>query len=145
MKHAPRSKWTANQGFSLVEVAFAMAVMGFGLLSIVGLVPMGLTHFRQAMNNTVETQIVQSITSDLQLTSFKSLAAGTTYYDGEGNPTATASSAIYTATVALNPIGGTSFPVSLPGSANSVTITIGNKSHATSVHTYSIIVANQNN
>ncbi len=145
MKHASRVQFTLNQGFSLVEVAVAMAIMGFGLLSIVGLVPMGLTNFRQAMNNTVESQIVQGITSELQLTSFKNLAAGTNYYDAEGNLTKVTSQAVYTAKVALNPVGGTSFPMSLPSSAHSVTITIGNKSHANVSRTYSVIVANQNN
>jgi uncharacterized protein (TIGR02598 family) len=150
-----------TQGFSLVEVAISMAVVSFAIISILGLVPMGMTNFRLALNNTVQSQIVQSVTSELEQTSFTNavFTPGTsTYgtYDNDGNATTLASQVIYTAALTVAPVNGTSQPVNLVNStanvpttmqtsANAVTISIVNKSQPAQTNTYSIIVANQNN
>jgi uncharacterized protein (TIGR02598 family) len=143
-------------GFSLVEVAISMAVVSFALVSILGMVPIGMTNFRQAMNNTVESQIVQSLTSDLELASFSQLAATPTFYfDADGNP-ANATTQVYTATITVASVNGTAQPVNLVSSssnvpsqvrvtAETVTISLCNRTQPNQIHKYSIIVANQNN
>lgn len=77
-----------RQAFSLVEVVLALGIVSFGLLTTLGLMSVGLTTLHQAMQQTVETQIVQSINSQALLTSYTNLAtvySGTTfYYDDEG-------------------------------------------------------------
>jgi uncharacterized protein (TIGR02598 family) len=132
-----------------------MGIISFAMITILGLVPAGLVSFRQAMNNTVESQIVQALTNDLELTSFSNLsaAAGQTYtYDADGNATTNAQAIFYTATVTLQPVNSTSssFPVNLTNpvdqtsEAQKVEIQITNKTQPAQPHTYSVIIANKN-
>jgi uncharacterized protein (TIGR02598 family) len=86
----------------LVEVTLALGIMAFSLVSILGLVPGGLSTFRAAMNTSVSSQIVQQIVSDLRQVDWRSLAdlqavAGEPrYYDDQGRELeAGAQSAIY--------------------------------------------------
>ncbi len=148
MKKRHRHRCRHSEGFTLVEVALSMAIMSFAMISVLGLVPMGLTHFRQAMNNTVESQIVQSITSELQLTSYSQLKNATTYYDAEGGLTSS-SNAIYIAVLTLQPVTGTSFAVDISATANSAAIQVGRadatKTQPLQPNTYCVILANQNN
>ena len=150
-------------GFSLVEVAMAMAIVGFAMISLIGLLPMGLSNFRQAMNNTVESQIVQSITNQIQLSSFNNLTTSTTpsYYDADGNLLTSAAGAVYTATTTVSSVQSPKYPVTLSNSAgaataDAITITIVNNTQAANqiatqtgqthqTQTYTIIVANENN
>lgn len=145
MMFVPTALLRKSGGFSLVEVAMAMAIVSFTLVSILGLLPMGLSNFRQAMNTTVESQIVQGLTSELRLTSFQNLANGTTYYDADGNALTSSVGAIYTATTTFGPVAGTSYPVNLTANADAVTIVITNKTQPGPGHTYTFILANQNN
>jgi len=88
-----------RQAFSLVEVTIAIGVVSFSLLAIMGLVPVGLTTLRSAMDQTVESQIVQSIGSQALLTPFGQLtnhyADKVAYYSEEGVITPDRSSARY--------------------------------------------------
>lgn len=75
-------------GFSLVETAIAIGLMAFALVSIMGLVPMGLTTFRKAMDTSVGSQIVQQVLADVQQASDISQQAGAQtfrYFDDQGN------------------------------------------------------------
>lgn len=78
-------------GFSLVEVVMALGIMSFALMGLVGLLPAGLSQFRQAIDLTVKAQIAQELTAMTQRTSFSDLSTiGTSgsptlyYYDSEG-------------------------------------------------------------
>jgi uncharacterized protein (TIGR02598 family) len=78
-------------GFSLVEVVMALGIMSFALMGIVGLLPAGLSQFRQAVDVTMKAQISQELTSSVQRTDFADLnefgSAGSpkiSYYDAEG-------------------------------------------------------------
>ena len=93
-----------RNGFSLVEVAMSLAIVAFASVTMVGLIPFGLTSFHQAMNNTVESSIVQNLTNNILLTSFSNLqamaASNTKYYfDSNGVAQTGATGAIYAATV----------------------------------------------
>jgi len=79
--------------FSLVEVTMALGIVSFGLLSVMGLMPVGLSTLRNAMDQTVEGQIVQKVSGRFLLTPFSKLqtdyAAGTNFYfDQEGEEVA---------------------------------------------------------
>lgn len=88
----PLSRRTIRlQGFSLVEVVMALGIMSFALMGIVGLLPAGLSQFRQAVDVTTKAQISQELTSMVQRTEFSDLSEfGTegspkiSYYDSEG-------------------------------------------------------------
>ncbi|MEP6669935.1 MAG: Verru_Chthon cassette protein B, partial [Chthoniobacter sp.] len=62
-----------QSGFSLVEVVLAVGVISFAFVAIMGLIPAGLQQFRQAMDNSVCSQIAQRIIQDAQLTDFDTL------------------------------------------------------------------------
>lgn len=53
-----------KQGFSLVEVVLALGVVAFAFVAILGLIPAGMTTFRQAINISVCSQIGQKVISD---------------------------------------------------------------------------------
>lgn len=88
-------------GFSLVEVVLALGIMSFALMGIVGLLPVGLNHFRKAVDLTVQAQIAQALTADMQRAPYADISnmaqPSTYYYDEEGNST-TVDRKIYTAT-----------------------------------------------
>ena len=155
-----------SSGFSLVEVAMALGIVSFVMVTLVGLLPGGLASFKQAMSNTNESQIVQSLTNDLLLDNFSALTTyvptGTTptpiyYYDDEGAQLPSATGSVYKATMTLTPVDGTNSPLTFNSSnggatppiiaAYSVVITITNVSDNSIYtqqhpHQYSIIIAN---
>jgi len=59
-----------QSGFSLVEVVLAVGVISFAFVAILGLLPAGLTQFRQAMDNSVASQIAQRIILEAQQSDF---------------------------------------------------------------------------
>ena len=91
----------ARHGFTLVEVVLALAVASFGLISMMGLLTVGLKTVRDAITTTTEAEISQQLSNQLQMSSYASLVASgqTTYYfTQEGLPT-TLSQAVYTAVI----------------------------------------------
>jgi uncharacterized protein (TIGR02598 family) len=65
------------RAFTLVEVTLAMGIMSFAMVTLVGLLPVGMQVFREAIDTTVKAQIVQSITSMAEQTDLCSLGSGT--------------------------------------------------------------------
>lgn len=56
--------------FSLVEVAMSLAIVTFSLVGILGLVPIGLSGFREAMDTTIGAQIAQRLVTDAEQSDF---------------------------------------------------------------------------
>ena len=147
-------------GFSLVEVAMALAIMGFACISLIGMIPIGITSFHQAMGNTVESEIVQNLSNDILLADANGLGQYTTqsfYYDSMGVPLTTSANAVYTATITLAPVSSANSPTSLVynngvttstaganTSAFNLTITIQCVNNPLQPHKYSVIVSNNN-
>jgi uncharacterized protein (TIGR02598 family) len=52
---------TAFQGFSLVEVTIAVAVVAIGLIAILGLIPQGVQSSRDAADRTLAATIAQDL------------------------------------------------------------------------------------
>jgi hypothetical protein len=57
-----------TSGFSLVEVAFALAVAVFCLVTIMGLLPVGLTTGRATTGETAANGILNEVVADLRAT-----------------------------------------------------------------------------
>lgn len=75
--------------FSLVEVVLALGICSFAMVAIVGMIPVGLSTFRDAMNTTVQSQIVQRIAGDVLLTEYQNLTLldedkDHSYYNDQG-------------------------------------------------------------
>jgi uncharacterized protein (TIGR02598 family) len=90
----------SKAGFSLIEVALAAGIVAFALIPMMGLIPMGLNASRQAIDTTIQAQIIQQMTGQAQQTDFSKLStltsATVTCFDANGNVT-TPASAIYKA------------------------------------------------
>lgn len=84
---SPRS----GRGFSLVEVTLAMAIVSFGVLSVVSTMPGGMEMLRNSVNDTVESRIAQEVLAKLQGSDWSDTANLTSYdgslcyFDGQGN------------------------------------------------------------
>ncbi len=107
-------------GFSLIEVTMAIGLISFAMLSIVGLMPVGLSTLRNAMNQTVEGQIVQKMSGRFLLTPFSQLRTNYStsqsfYYDQEGEEVPGAGTAAFKVT-AFPPANAI-----YPGSSNAPT------------------------
>lgn len=79
----PAHRTQKKRGLTLVEVALALGVVSFSMISILGLLPSGLVQLRESMNQTVEAQIVSAIAAQALVTEFSN-QAGTEYFDEEG-------------------------------------------------------------
>ena len=74
-RRLPQTHPASAKGFSLVEVALAIAVVAFAFLAIFSLLPVGLGVFREAMDTSVSAQIVQRVVGDATETEFEQLIA----------------------------------------------------------------------
>lgn len=151
-----------NAGFSLVEVTLAMGLVSFGLLTILGLMPVGMNTLRQASEQTVESQIVQKIGGEAALTSFGQLSVNfsnkTYFYDDQGRFLTNSPSAAPVATrywvkpSITNTIypGSTNAPSSTPTTESIKAVRIDimsgpNEAALKSTNTYTIQVPNSGN
>lgn len=86
--------------FSLVEVTLAIGIVSFAFVAMFGMLPVGLSVSRQAMDTTIESQIVQQLKTQALQTDFSQLGglddSGPFYFDNQGKST-TEASALYKA------------------------------------------------
>jgi len=77
-----------RRAFTLVEVSLALAVVSIALLSVMGLIPVGLSTMREAMDQTTEAQILRRISGEAALVPYDRLdtfaAAGPYYFAQDG-------------------------------------------------------------
>jgi uncharacterized protein (TIGR02598 family) len=59
-----------GDGFTLVEVMLALAIVSIGLITILGLLPTGLRSARDAADNTIAATVVQDVFSTLRTNPF---------------------------------------------------------------------------
>lgn len=112
-----RRRGFTRAGFSLVEVTMAIGIVAFAFIALFGMLPTGLTTFRQAIDTSVGSQIAQRVINEAQQTDFTTLTASgtntgssfdqsTRYFDDQGNEvTATnaATQAIYQVNTRITP------------------------------------------
>jgi uncharacterized protein (TIGR02598 family) len=100
-----------NQGFSLVEVTMALGITAFAGMTMIALLPSGMTSFQTAMNISVSSQIAHQVVVDMQAADFDSLNASgglvslpVRLFDAQGNELSSDSTtAIYQVAVGVNP------------------------------------------
>jgi uncharacterized protein (TIGR02598 family) len=142
-----------RRGFSLVEVVMAFGILSFALIGIVGLLPAGLSQFRESMDLTIQSQITQELVSEVQRTGYADLSglASTRHFDAEGAGVPDTDSA-YSAVITVpdpsavdnlisptwtNPDGGRAL-----SNVKAVTISISSKRSAETPYTTTTYVAN---
>ena len=85
-----RGRHSSKSAFSLIEVTLAIGIVAYAFIGVFGLVPVGLTTFRQAMDASIGSQITQRVINEAQQTDFDVLTSGSTghsvrYFDDQGN------------------------------------------------------------
>jgi len=129
------------RGFSLVEIVLAIGIVSFAMVAILGLVPVGLNTYRDAMNFSVESAIAQRLAGDIQRTEFANQPATPSvfYFDDQGI-NAIEANAIFTADVIppqslfAGGILGANAPV------RTVLIKIRNRTTPARTNSYSVII-----
>ena len=136
----------SSPGFSLVEVTLAMGLVSFSLVGLMGLLPVGLSNFREAMELQTQARIAQQIAAEFQLMPFSQVTAGSyqgdfpRHYDEEGSKVS-AAEAIYTVTA--NAPGA----MELPGGTNNadmrlLTFGIRKKTSPNTIEAFSLVASN---
>ena len=76
------------QAFTLAETLFAMAIVSFTLLAIIGIIPSSLSELNDAERRAAEARILQSITNEYELKSWDDLTNSASqnvlYFSGTG-------------------------------------------------------------
>ncbi len=94
------------RGFTLVEVTLAIGIISFAFVAMFGMLPVGLSVSRQAMDTTIEAQIVQQLKTQALQTDFKKLGSlgedsqgnvAPYYFDDQGKVVQTSAQAVYKA------------------------------------------------
>jgi uncharacterized protein (TIGR02598 family) len=73
----------ARAAFSLVEVALAVGIVAFAFVSLMALLPVGLSHFRAAIDLSVGAQIFQHVVGDAEQEDFERLTTTTATATGD--------------------------------------------------------------
>jgi uncharacterized protein (TIGR02598 family) len=84
-----RSGRCRKKAFTLVEVTLALGVVSFALLSLLGLVPMGLVAVRESAQQVACSHIVQKLGGDLAMISRDEVAeyiSESRFFDANGKP-----------------------------------------------------------
>jgi uncharacterized protein (TIGR02598 family) len=68
-----RNRFRNGDGFTLVEVMLALAIVSIGLIAILGLLPTGLRSARDAADNTISATIVQDVFNTIRTNQFISV------------------------------------------------------------------------
>jgi len=115
--------------FSLVEIALAIGIVSFAFVGLFGLLPVGLNTFRQAIDNSVGSQIVQRLVNEAQQTDFPELIKitaaqpSTRYFDDQGNELTADKDYLYTAELSV--LAPTALPnTSTPATQSLATVTV---------------------
>jgi uncharacterized protein (TIGR02598 family) len=129
----------STQAFSLIEVVLAIGVVSFAMVSILGLIPVGLTTFRNAMDLSVEAGIAQRLAGEVQRTDFANLSTTNYTFDDQGVESG-AAEAVFTAQVdspqALQ--SGGILPAN--AAARTVVIRISNRMHPDRTNSYPVVI-----
>lgn len=113
--------WRLSRAFTLIETTLAIGIVAFAFVAILGLMPVGLTTFRKAMDASTSSRIVQQVVTDLQQGSNTLSQQPIRYFDDQGDRQANANAQViyYVNTIVQS-------PSTLPGgqSSNLATVTV---------------------
>lgn len=116
---SPRKRAAA---FSLVETTLAIGVVAFALVAMLGMVPVGLSSFREAMDASTSSRILQRVSSELRQGTNVSPQQPMLYFDEQGDETTAAGAdgrkALYYVNTLVKPATG------LPGGGSSSLTTV---------------------
>lgn len=120
------SAWFGNKGrvdaFSLVEVAMALGIASFVLISLLGLMTVSLNAGKRAYEDTSVAAIAQTVASEVRTNSFSSLFAQSfdRYFAYDGVPLPSADGAYYRCSVSTMVHSSPELPEAMRKAANAV-------------------------
>ncbi len=97
----PHRPARGRAGFSLVEVVLALGVVGFAIVAILGVVPVGLSAGKGAQDESRAAQIAQGILAALSSQNFD--AVSIPQYDANGTRTGSIALVLSSQTGAMTP------------------------------------------
>ncbi|HSI84412.1 MAG: Verru_Chthon cassette protein B [Candidatus Methylacidiphilales bacterium] len=71
--------------FTLVETTLALGILSFSLLTTVALIPIGMNTFRESMDRSVSSYIVQQVTADVRQSTLAATNSPIRRFDDQGN------------------------------------------------------------
>lgn len=126
MQNSPQRR--TEGGFSLVEVTIAMAIASVALVTLMGLLPQGLSTMREAGDEAIMARIHQQVLNELQVADFDALntyQGMEIYFDAQGEEIGNDKEGgggakgsfqhIYSARIAIPGTGGGKMPDSVGG------------------------------
>ncbi len=121
------------------------------MISIVALIPGGLVAYQQASSSTAQAQIIQNVTTQLELIGIANLPATTNYYfNADGSQVLlTDPTLLYTAAVTISAEGTGAAPGTSPvvltalsaSVADKINILVTSKSQALQTNNFSTVIA----
>jgi uncharacterized protein (TIGR02598 family) len=107
-ENGPLFSRRTSAGFSLVETVLAIGIVAFGLVSLLGLMPVGLSTLRSAMDASISSEIVQHVVSDLRQT--ETANTQYLYFDAQAGRLDDEQGALYFVNVVMPPGNRTEVP-----------------------------------
>lgn len=110
-----------ESGFSLIEVTLALGIISFALVSLLGLLPAGLSSFRDSMRTTVSAQVSQRLIAEMRQAEFAGLSIGVQperYFSVEGIEVLEAQKADSVTSARVTVLANALLPGSAAASAN---------------------------
>jgi Tfp pilus assembly protein PilV len=111
MKHFRSSRRKSRLGFSLIEAAFSVGILGFGFLSLAPVLGLGLDSARAARDRQIGAQIAETLADAARE---GALPAGPSSFDDRGGVCAPAGAQFEATTI----------ETALPGNCTRVTIQV---------------------
>ena len=98
MTDAQTPPFRCRQGFTIIEVALAIAIIALGIVAIIGLLPTGLDVIRDASSTTQMANIAEDF-----ITQYQQRALDSALYEGTTNvlPTSTFTTTVTTSESAI--------------------------------------------
>lgn len=85
-KLSARRPFGASSAFSLVEVTIALGIVAFGLVAILGVLPVAFTTSRTSINQTRATGIMETVFAGMRAQPFTSATIGAGLLYPDANP-----------------------------------------------------------
>ncbi|WP_157895219.1 Verru_Chthon cassette protein B [Verrucomicrobium sp. GAS474] len=87
---SPCSRVAHATAFSLIEAVIAIGIVSLAMVSLLGVIPIGLKTFRSAAATSTEAEVVRDVVSRVLAADATNLVARTYYFTDEGLPVASA-------------------------------------------------------
>ena len=84
-----------RDGFGLTEVAISMGIIAFVLVSLLGLMSVGMRAGRESREDTIVAALSKDVFSGLKTNTFSSLTSARLYFDYDGHPVGPGSNAYF--------------------------------------------------